>query len=113
MVDDCPASSSSSLASRCKPASTNTSTSYHSDLPVHDPTTNVTYSNVFCALCHGVSLADVAPVAAAVVCNNRDLIEACRVDVVEDVLKHQVENAEEASFITKCLSFTELKILFR
>ena len=47
----------------------------------------ITYSNIFCALCNGEILENVKPFWGDVSCNNLDIIDTCGISIKEHILQ--------------------------
>ena len=47
----------------------------------------ITYANIFCALCNGEKLENIKPFWGDISCNNLDIIEACGIIIKKQILK--------------------------
>ena len=84
MVTDCPAEfNDENVVTKCR--KTSHPATFHFDVAVHSRSTNLTYSNWFCAFCND-DVDDLATFRADVSCNNVDIIDDCAFDVTNDIL---------------------------
>merc|ERR1712223_1117423 len=88
MISSCPSSydDQRDIKSRCEGYSS--LHTYHMDLPVEMKSKGqITYSNIFCALCNGETLENVKPFWGDVSCNNLDIIDTCGISIKEQILQ--------------------------
>ena len=85
MITSCPKNYANlEIKAKCQLKSSHYS--YHMDLPVEG---KAVYSNIFCALCNGEEIRQLAAFKGGISCNNLDLISACGLSIKEHVLQPQ------------------------
>ncbi|KAH3790256.1 hypothetical protein DPMN_168453 [Dreissena polymorpha] len=58
-------------------------------MPVTDSTTNITYQNLYCALCHGVDESKMVRWTVKIVCKNEALMPSSLNNIVREVLRSE------------------------